>query len=235
MANARPLLKANTGVLESDLTSKIPGCSPVVPAKVWSGATIGRESDRLPWVVAALGVSKTGGGPHANINANNAVMIRPAVVPRISHSLNLGARYTFRINRSLHLNFCILQPPGRSLNFNLGKANLKFKPGVREIGGLDSKTPRDSTSTPRNGGGGPSVPATGHSSRHSRNPETDLFPSICLYNEMLPGLPFRGRAVMTRAGDHDAWSPAHWMPNVVRCYTASTNVYRTWSYWTPRQ
>ena len=36
------------------------------------------------------------------------------------------------------------------------------------------------------------------------NPETDLFPSICLYNEMLPGLPFRGRAVMTRAEDHDA-------------------------------
>ena len=154
MANARPLLKANTGVLESDLTSKSPGGSPVVPAKVWSGATIGRESDRLPWVVAALVVSKTGGGPHANINANNAVMNSPAVVPRISHSLNLGARCTFRINRSLHLNFCILQPPGRSLNFNLGKANLKFKPGVREIGGLDSKTPRDSTSTPRNGGGG---------------------------------------------------------------------------------
>ena len=153
MANARPLLKANTGVLESDLTSKIPDGSPVVPAKVWSGATIGRESDRLPWVVAALGVSKTGGGPHAKINANNAVMIRPAVVPRISHSLNLGARCTTRMNRSLHLNFCILQLPGQSLYFDLGKAILKFKPGVRKIEGLDSKTARDSTSTPRTGAG----------------------------------------------------------------------------------
>ena len=141
MANARPLLIANTGGLESDLGSKIPGGSPVIPAIACNGATIGWESDRIPWVVAALGVSTTGGGPHANINANNAVMISPAVVPRISHSLNLGARCTFRINRSLHLNFCILQLPSQSLNLNLGNAILKFKPGVRNIGGLDSKTP----------------------------------------------------------------------------------------------
>jgi hypothetical protein len=140
MANARPLLIANTGGLESDLASKIPGGSPVIPVIACNGARTGRESDRIPWVVAALRVSKMGGGPHTNINANNAVMISPAVVPRISHILNLGARCTFRINRSLHLNFCILQLPGQSLNFNLGKASLKFKPGVRKIGDFDSKT-----------------------------------------------------------------------------------------------
>ena len=153
MANGRPLLIANAGGLESDLASKIPYHSPVVPAKAYNGAMIGRGSDRLPWVVAALGVSKPGGGPHAKINANNAVMIRPAVVPRISRSLNLGARCTTRMNRSLHLNFCILQLPGQSLYFGLGKAILKFKPGVRKIEGLDSKTARDSTSTPRTGAG----------------------------------------------------------------------------------
>ena len=86
-----------------------PQGAPAVAAKPVNGATTDPEtdleSDRLPGGDAALGVSTTGAGPQANINANNAVMINPAVVARISHSLNLGARCTFRMNQSLSLNF----------------------------------------------------------------------------------------------------------------------------------
>ena len=84
MANATPLLRANTGELVWGFAPMTPRGASVVAAKPGNGTKtepeIDPKTERLPGGAAALVVSTTGAGPHANINANNAVMITPAVV-----------------------------------------------------------------------------------------------------------------------------------------------------------
>ena len=105
---ATPLLRNNTGRL--DLAS-----SPVtlegiaaVAARSCQGTTSAPgkapDVDNSNKGVDAREVSTAGPRPQANIKANKAVTINPAVVPRTNHSLNLGAKRIVCINRSLTLN-----------------------------------------------------------------------------------------------------------------------------------